>query len=594
MGSKEELEALRRFDELERKRLGIKSLDFDKLKYAPTVGMSDMERLEAGAGKAVSDTGLGLGQITGFVNKNTVDEAKERDAALMNTGAGVGGNILGHAGMGITPGLGLAGVGAAAKIPSLIQAGKLFLGASPTLPAAAAGMALGAGQSALQPVGSGDSRLSNILVGGAGGAAVPAIGMAARGGKGAIEPLYAGGREQILGRALNTAAGSRAPQAMNAMENAGEIIPGSLPTAGQASGNAGIASMERAARAVNPADYTDRMLDQNAARVNALRTVMGDEGQREMFEQARSQTAGKLYKAAFKQGIPESKLTPKVQAYISTLMENPYIQETLPIAKKLAKADGIDIGDTNGSLQGLHYVKLALDNQLGKAATSGLGKTELQKVASAKEQLVGLMQKLSPKYAEALGEFQAASKPINQMQIGEEVFRKSTNAQMDVRGNPTVHAEAMARTLKNGDQLAKSATGFKKAQMTSILEPEQLGTLQNVAADLSRSQAGENLGRGAGSDTIQKLAMTNLLERSGLPSGAINVPGFGRLGNFAYQNADELMRNQLAQSLLNPKDAAQLMGGATPSQQQKLLSQILRSGAAPLLTGTTVSGLNAP
>jgi hypothetical protein len=74
------------------------------------------ENLAAGAGKDVADAGRGLGQIVGLTSQQDIDEAKKRDAALMGTGAGVTGNILGGAAMlaptALIPGAGtVAGAG---------------------------------------------------------------------------------------------------------------------------------------------------------------------------------------------------------------------------------------------------------------------------------------------------------------------------------------------------------------------------------------------------------------------------------------------------------------------------------------------------
>lgn len=65
----------------------------------PTEGMSTLDKLAAGAGKAVSDTGLGLGQWLGLVDRADVAESRLRDAPLMATGAGTVGNIAGNVAM---------------------------------------------------------------------------------------------------------------------------------------------------------------------------------------------------------------------------------------------------------------------------------------------------------------------------------------------------------------------------------------------------------------------------------------------------------------------------------------------------------------
>jgi hypothetical protein len=59
----------------------------DREAFSPTKGMGTGERLLAGAGKAFADIGRGIGQVTGLVSQEAVDEAKKLDAPLMSTGA---------------------------------------------------------------------------------------------------------------------------------------------------------------------------------------------------------------------------------------------------------------------------------------------------------------------------------------------------------------------------------------------------------------------------------------------------------------------------------------------------------------------------
>lgn len=112
--------------------------------YDPTEGMSFFDKAAAGVGKSIYDTGRGIGQMLGMVSREEVDEAKKRDAALMNTGGGITGNIAGN----------------------LAQA--LFIPGGSTVKGAAL---IGGSMGAVQPVGTDESRLQNIAIGaGLGGA----------------------------------------------------------------------------------------------------------------------------------------------------------------------------------------------------------------------------------------------------------------------------------------------------------------------------------------------------------------------------------------------------------------------------------------
>jgi len=117
----------------------------DNFSADPTEGMSGGQKFLAGMGKGMTDLARGAGQMMGLVDRESIDESKARDAPLMKTGAGIGGNILGT----------IAGT-----LPTMMI---------PGVNTAAGATAMGAGIGALAPVGEEDSRMTNMAAGAAGG-----------------------------------------------------------------------------------------------------------------------------------------------------------------------------------------------------------------------------------------------------------------------------------------------------------------------------------------------------------------------------------------------------------------------------------------
>lgn len=113
----------------------------------PTEGMSTLDKTAAGIGKAMVDTGRGVGQMLGLVSRDDIAQSRKMDAALMNTTAGKVGNFIGNAAM-IAP---TAMIPGAATIPGAAAVGSAF------------GLA--------QPSESTKETLANVAIGGAGGAA---------------------------------------------------------------------------------------------------------------------------------------------------------------------------------------------------------------------------------------------------------------------------------------------------------------------------------------------------------------------------------------------------------------------------------------
>lgn len=117
----------------------------------PTDGMSTSEKALAGAGKAFVDLYRGGKQLLGVGDQKAlqqeIDEAKRLDAPLMNTGAGMAGNI----GANVLTAIPTAGIPGANTIVG--------------------GSLVGLGMGLINPVATGESRAKNAAAGAAGGAA---------------------------------------------------------------------------------------------------------------------------------------------------------------------------------------------------------------------------------------------------------------------------------------------------------------------------------------------------------------------------------------------------------------------------------------
>ena len=562
-----------------------------------TDGMSGFDKFAAGLGKSVYDAGRGIGQLVGAVSQDDIKAARKMDAPLMDTGAGMVGDIAGTVGMALLPGGLLKGAGAVAGSPALSALGSTLM-APKTIPSA---LAVGSGMGFIQPAESLGERATNTGIGAAATAVVPAASRAFGAAKSAVEPFYESGQQQIMGRALNRAAGDQAPQARAALAGASELVPGSLPTAGQASRNAGIAALERASSAIDPTvttAYAERMAQQNAARVGALRDMAGTDGQRALFSADRETAAQQLYDSAYKAGVDLRRdaatgqfLTKAQQAArkgeITKLMQTPAMQEAADKAMNLMRNDPNLKGQVlnpAGSVQGLDYTRRALSDMIG--STQG---NEQRILINLRDRLDTTLNTISPKYAEARSTFSEMSKPINQMDIAQHIADRSIRPLDDV-----IKPGQFAGLLN--DQTAKTATGFKGATFDKVMSPEQIGLLGAIKDDLARAEFAKNAGRGAGSDTVQKMAYSNILEGAGIPTWLQNLSVAqiggnlaGRAGDAVYGRANREMATKLAQGLLNPSEAAQWMALAKQTQDPAIAGLLARGLLTPL--GVATPGL---
>jgi hypothetical protein len=538
----------------------------------PTEGMSGMDKFRAGAGKAIVDLGRGVGQLVGAVSREDVAESRKRDKALMDTGAGMAGNLAGN----------LAALAPTAMIP----------GANTITGGAVAGGLIGL----LQPSVSTDETVRNVAFGGAAGAAVPA---AVRGGKmvkAAAEPFYERGRNAIVGRALNSAAGDDAAAVAQRLRQAGqpfvgpqqpgpvratmgELVPGSAPTVGQAAGNPGVAALERAAAAGNP-QVTNAMAammeGQNTARVEALRNMAGTDGARMFATEMRDGTANQLYGAARRGGVDAAALTPQAQANIASFAKR-VPAPVMARARQLAQMGGEPMTNET-SVQGLHWVKMALDDMISSAKRSGDTAMARQATQLQKDLLVG-MDAMSPAYQQARQTFQQMSRPVNQMEVAQEITNRAVSP-LTGRLQPNAYARALS------DQTAARATGMQGATLENTMSNQQMNTLASILDDVRRAEAAQTVGRGVGSDTVQKLAYTNLIDQAGVPTFMRNMTlpqivggAAGRVADAAYGRANRELGNRLAEVMLDPAMAAELMTQASPRELNRML-QLLQRGAS--------------
>lgn len=583
-----------------------------------------------------------------------------------------------------------ANLALAARIPAAATAaGRIGIGATSG--------ALGGALSPVTEGNFGDEKLKQVGTGAAVGGALPVVtGSVKRLANvlraGLIDPFTDAGRTKIVGSALNRAASNPAEAAGNMSMSSG-ATPGFAPTAAQSANDAGIASLERAARAIDPAGFGDIDQTQKAALVNALRSIAGTPEGRSSAEAAVNAQAKQLYGEAFKEQVP---VTPE----LVRLMSRPSMRKAETRAKSLANelsipfqatlddmrpkyismpgiggtqtavkevtnipqefislppmmptqssfikpgappdpyrttpqrgpteeiASGItpinwdffvpgtgitkiedriipDLKNPSWTLEvppvesipvrDAHTVKMAMDALL-KDPTQGLAGREGAAIKATREKFLDM---LPDSYQKARLAHIEANKPVNQMDIGQELLNRFVPPLSDGMSAPiSTRAASLAQALRDGDKLAQNVTGMKGARFDKIMSPEQRALLSGVVEDSQNKAFAESAGRGVGSDTIQKMAMSNLIDQAGLPTwiGALgplrSVGGMARtVGDIVYSKNDETMRHLLADVLKDPQRAAEAMRKANvpPSKYAEVLSRLNQMAPLPVASAT--------
>jgi hypothetical protein len=390
---------------------------------------------------------------------------------------------------------------------------------------------------------------------------------------------------------MNTAAGQQAPQIAQAMQQVRQLVPGSQPTVGQASQNAGLASLERAAGATVPEStnaFAARAAEQNAARVNALGTVAKDENAMAAAIQAR-----KAASAPYLQQLNQSTAQVNPQRtvdLIDNMIEKSAGRGKLTNALKEVKSSLFDdSGNLRSNAAQLYQgarknITDALDAKAGDG--SKLNESISRELTVVMRSLDHQINTAEPAYKQFLQTFADKSKPINQMQIGQEIQKKAMNATGDVQLNP------LAAALS--DKTAQRATGFKRATMQGVMDPSQMDTLNAVKDDLIRQVQARNMASTAGSDTVRKLAYSNLIDRAGVPTFLREFAPTQTAGNLLARGADSIygkanrdLQQKLADTLLDPQEAGRMMRQVGPSRFSHLIDALVQQAIAG---GGTVAG----
>ncbi|MCW1959787.1 MAG: hypothetical protein KIH64_014835, partial [Mycobacterium sp.] len=375
-----------------------------------------------------------------------------------------------------------------------------------------------------------------------------------------LGPLSARGDDAILSEFLRRNLGSEADNAITRLTAATQAgptaLPGYQPTAAQVARVPSLASLERTATAIDPVamNRAGAIAQGNQDVISgALDDLAGRGGARDFFAADRAAAGKQLYEGAFA-GDASKNLTSGLKGEITKLLKRPDIQDARKAAQRLAANEGLKLKD--GSIQGMHYMKLALDDMIGSAGQRGIGAAERNALIANRDRLVGLIENLSPDYAQARQTYAAMSKPVNAMDVLDDVASRSTTP----RGNVTLDKFNRAAT----DDAAARVTGMRNATLASTLEPEQLMRMNAIQRALAGIDFAQTAGRGVGSDTVQKMATSNLVP--GWASGLQRIPGVGALGGLAARGADTLysranqrLANELATALLDPAETLRLL-----------------------------------
>ena len=380
------------------------------------------------------------------------------------------------------------------------------------------------------------------------------------------QPLSAEGKKQALREYITNLTGTEKQKVADALRNAPELVPGSRPTAAEAIADipsaTGLAAYQRRLSTAFPEEgiagqFAEREAQQQAARIGALREDVAQTPELlDLARTLRDSDAARNYGQAFSTTITAD---PK----LAKIASNPYIKDALPDAVKLAEARGITA--KTDLTQFLQFVKIGLDKQLTRTGDTALSNTEKAAVQQAKKELLNWVGSKNPSFNLARESFAKASQPINQMEIGQFLEQKLGTALGDKE-----RAGAFATAVQEAAGTIKKASGQAAGtQLSDVLTPKQLATVDNILADVSRKAKAEALASKSniGSLSADTAELPNLLNRYATITNTVLK---------ALKKDSNAEINKLAaEMMLDPRKLAAFMEGVPKSKSKEVVSAML-------------------
>lgn len=230
----------------------------------------------------------------------------------------------------------------------------------------------------------------------------------------------------------------------------------------------------------------------------------------------------------------------------------------------LAKPQAVPMEVIDRAVKGgdLQSVKEGIDQVISKAEGP-----QLRAMMQLKTDYLKFMESKSPEYIKANNIFADKSKPITQMAVSQRMLDALTGEAAKHGGEAKQASAQFLQAYRNIPLAARSVSGMKQ-QPGQVFTPKNLKTVRQVAREISKHQDLQNLGRGAGSDTAQKLARSNMLT---IVSDTIKAsPRAMAALNIASAGAKGRIDSRLDMLLQNPDLAAKVMAELSLPQRNRL------------------------
>lgn len=308
---------------------------------------------------------------------------------------------------------------------------------------------------------------------------------------------------QAVARISADDAVNRAAAAGRIEANFDEIVPGSVPTLAQATGNAGLAALERAAVSRSPNAFAERNLSNYAARNAYMTEIKGTPETLSAAVAKRDEEALPFLRSALDNARPAN--ANPVMAEIDTILKGRAGQRD-EVVKALGRVkDKLDLGEGQGlqsSVEQLYGIRQSINDQLATVTGRDNSAAQLasKELIQVRDKLDDSIQAAAPGFKEFLKTYSQLSRPVD--------------AQRYLQGLDLTDQTSQRITLnkvKSAVNRIEKLRGSNGANEAKSLSDEQLAMLKNLQTDLQR-EAHSSRGMAIGSNTFQNFATNQLID----------------------------------------------------------------------------------
>lgn len=400
-----------------------------------------------------------------------------------------------------------------------------------------------------------------------------------------VQPFTEEGRQVLIGGVLNKLATNPAA-AQARLAEAGPLVPGVKPTTAAAAFDPGLAAAETSIRGLDVAgsQFGQRLSENQQALLDAYRKLSGKPGSIAYAEEKRAGMTTPMREEAFgavtvKPETFQSAIGLVVNNAVKNVMDSPVgVRQDVESAmnwatSRIAKAR---------SPQELYEVRKDL-----AAAALGKYNQENPSLRLAKGQLADVIRSIddvieaaAPGYAAYMSKYKKMSKPIDQMQLLQDIEGKVTTGQPNVvTGEPVLAAGQLRRQLAN-----------RADEIGADLSAPAQRRLDNIITEINRGMAATAPGvKVPGSDTFKNMSMGNLIGKIFSESLASNTTlrTMTRPLDFLYKLPDEKLQQLLVEAMLDPQLASVMMSKANMMKVEPLATS-LRQKAIQMGMGAAI------